>query len=83
MSELNKYLRVARKGTDITQLQLAKKLGFASPQFVSNWERGICKVPTNTLAKLITILKLDPDCVIELRMRDNRAILMRALGKRR
>jgi transcriptional regulator with XRE-family HTH domain len=47
----NKYksmgdtLKAFREKTGMAQGELAKKLGYASPQFVSNWERGICGIP--------------------------------------
>lgn len=82
MSLLEDFLKVAREEADLTQLELSKKLGFTSPQFVSNWERGICQVPTQVLSKLIKILKLDIHVVIDMRMIDNRAYLLKALRVR-
>lgn len=40
-----RLLKLARIKADITQGELAKKLGYKSPQMVSNWERGACGLP--------------------------------------
>lgn len=38
-------LKEIRLKADMSQGELAKKLGYGSAQFVSNWERGVCSVP--------------------------------------
>jgi transcriptional regulator with XRE-family HTH domain len=41
-------------------MELAQELGYTSPQFVSNWERGMCSPAFDTLpliAKLLNISK--------------------------
>jgi len=47
-----------RKKAGLTQHDLAKAFNYSSPQFVSNWERGICRPPVKTLAKLTRKLKV-------------------------
>jgi transcriptional regulator with XRE-family HTH domain len=54
--ELGGLIRNYRIKNNMTQLDLAKKLGYDSTQFVSLFERGMSKVPTNTLGQLIVIL---------------------------
>jgi transcriptional regulator with XRE-family HTH domain len=60
MSKINKELgslvRKHRIKADMTQLELANKLGYESMQFVSLFERGVSKIPLNVLGKLIVIL---------------------------
>lgn len=52
MQKLGRFLREARIDSDLSQKEVAKKLGYASPQFVSNWERGIASPPMHCLPKI-------------------------------
>lgn len=55
---LGHKIRKAREKKSMTQLELAKKLGYDSMQFVSLFERGLSKVPANVVGKLCEILNL-------------------------
>ena len=55
-SELGQIIRDYRLKKNMTQLDLAKRLGYDSTQFVSLFERGLSKVPFNVLGQLIVIL---------------------------
>lgn len=54
--DLGILVREYRQEKGLTQLDLARRLGFDSPQFISLFERGLSKIPLNVLGKLITIL---------------------------
>ncbi len=54
--ELGGLIRAYRIKSNLTQLDLSKMLGYDTTQFVSLFERGLSKVPLNTLGKLIVIL---------------------------
>ena len=60
MSNINKELGVLvreyRLKANMTQLELANKLGYESMQFVSLFERGLSKIPSKVIGKLIIIL---------------------------
>ncbi|MFZ3228954.1 MAG: helix-turn-helix transcriptional regulator [Pseudobdellovibrio sp.] len=60
MSKINRELgalaREYRIKANMTQLELANKLGYESMQFVSLFERGISKIPLKVIGKLIIIL---------------------------
>ncbi len=56
--ELGSLIREFRFRSEWTQLQLAEKLGYDSAQFVSLFERGISKIPLETLGQLIILLKI-------------------------
>ena len=58
---LSSYLYEKRVSKGITQGDLANMLGYSSPQFISNWERGLAKPPFDTLRRMIIILELDAD----------------------
>lgn len=59
--ELATYLRQKRKDAELSQGAVAKKLGYSSPQFVSNWERGLSDPPIATLRKLAFIFRVPDD----------------------
>lgn len=53
--DLAKFLKEKRIQAGFSQGAVAKKLGYTSPQFVSNWERGLSKPPVATLRKIAQI----------------------------
>jgi transcriptional regulator with XRE-family HTH domain len=53
-NRLGVLLVEARKRAGLTQHEVAKELKYSSPQFVSNWERGLAKPPPKALAKLVS-----------------------------
>lgn len=61
MNLLASFLRSHREQSGISQAEVAKKLGYSTPQFISNWERGLSAPPFNALKKLATIYKVDAD----------------------
>lgn len=63
---LGRYLKNARVSQNLTQMDVAERIGLTSPQFISNWERGLCSVSVSTIKKLIRIYKLDKKEVISL-----------------
>lgn len=61
----SEYFKNAREKAGISQIDLAKALGYSSPQYVSNWERGICSPPINKLEFLCKALNLDPNKLMD------------------
>jgi transcriptional regulator with XRE-family HTH domain len=83
MNELSTLLKTQREKVNVTQAELAKKLGFSTGQFVSNWERGISNPPTHTFKKISKILKLPIDKIIQANVADFRSEVASVLGIRR
>jgi len=54
--ELGLLVKDYRLKNRMTQLDLAQKLGYDSTQFVSLFERGISKIPYQTIGQLIALL---------------------------
>lgn len=52
-------LKLARSQAKMSQGKLGKLLGYDSPQFISNIERGLCGCPIETAKKVSKILKID------------------------
>lgn len=83
MRTLSDYLRQKRVDSGLSQLDVAKVLGYSSPQFVSNWERGLVSPPLETIAVLIELYKIQPAEVIEKIMGETQEYLMSQLNKRK
>ncbi|MBL7557515.1 MAG: helix-turn-helix domain-containing protein [Bdellovibrionaceae bacterium] len=67
---LGTLIRNYRQDKEMTQLDLAKKLGYDSTQFISLFERGVSKVPHNILGKLIVILGIPEKLVLQILIKD-------------
>jgi transcriptional regulator with XRE-family HTH domain len=53
-------LRGWREKAKMSQGDVAKKLQYSSPQFISNWERGLSLPPIEVLPKLLNLYSLSP-----------------------
>lgn len=73
--QLGKYLKSARLKAGLSQHFVSKKLSLTSPQFVSNFERGLCSPPLKQLKKLVTLYKIPPQEIIELLIQEQTALL--------
>ena len=49
-------LKEAREAKGLTQADLSEALGFTTPQFISNAERGICQIPPKHYKKLAKLV---------------------------
>ncbi len=58
MAELSNYLKKSRESVGLSQTFVSSKLGYSSPQFVSNWERGLSHPPVKSLKKIAKLYKL-------------------------
>ncbi|MES2768675.1 MAG: helix-turn-helix transcriptional regulator [Bdellovibrionota bacterium] len=56
--ELGKYLREKRLSKKLTQVQVAKSLGYTS-QFIANWERGVSSPPLEVLRQVIDMYSIN------------------------
>lgn len=77
---LGVYLKQKRQETRITQKEVAKKLGYTSPQFVSNFERGLCAPPLKNLKSLVKLYRIQPEEIIDLIVKEQEDILRKALS---
>jgi transcriptional regulator with XRE-family HTH domain len=53
--ELGRLIRQAREDADLTQPQLAEKIGLSHPQSISKYERGLTEVPAKRLRRIAEI----------------------------
>ncbi len=77
---LAELVRSARIQLGLSQGSLAKLLGYSSPQFISNMERGLCSLPVEKLKKLMNILKIAPEDLVTCIIRDQDRAHSRKIG---
>ena len=63
---LGEYLKSKRENASLSQGDVAKKLKYTSPQFISNWERGVSSPPIKTLKLLSELYKVSTDELFKL-----------------
>ncbi len=80
---LGEYLKEKRMESGFTQSEVADKLGYSSPQFVSNFERGLCSPPVSNLKTLVKLYKISTDEVVRLIIKEQERDLRHALGAAR
>lgn len=61
MDELATFLRTARENAKLTQADLARKMGYTTPQFISNLECRRAPLPLNKVKPFIRLTKCNPD----------------------
>ena len=81
--KLGKFLKTQRVKAGPTQGEVAQKLGYSSPQFISNIERGLSVIPLKTLAVLVSEYGINQELVIKTIMDSQRQILRKHLSKAR
>jgi transcriptional regulator with XRE-family HTH domain len=69
---VGEFLQKKRQESGLSQGDLAAKLGYSTSQFVSNWERGLCSAPFSIMSKLVKLLRIDRDELLNLMMEDSR-----------
>lgn len=77
---LGEYLQDKRVKAGLSQGDVATKLGYSSPQFISNFERGLCAPPLNKLKAIVQLYDLNGDEVLKLMVREHERHLRKALG---
>lgn len=71
MSKQNKlaeFLKEHREKSFLSQAEVAQKLGYSTPQFISNWERGVSAPPINTIRKIASLYKVTAEELFELQL---------------
>jgi transcriptional regulator with XRE-family HTH domain len=57
---MGNFLKKCRTKAGLTQSEVADHLGYTSPQFVSNWERGVALPPLDAMPKLALLFNTPP-----------------------
>jgi transcriptional regulator with XRE-family HTH domain len=77
---LGDFLQARRIKAGLSQGDVATKLGYSSPQFISNFERGLCAPPLNKLKMLVALYDLNGEEVMKLLLREHERHLRKSLG---
>lgn len=64
--QLGVFLRESRMKAGLSQMQVAKKLGYTTAQFISNWERGVSEPPLKALKTLARVYSVSMDDIFQL-----------------
>ena len=75
------YLKKEREGRQYTQKYVADRLGFRTPQLISNWERGIAVPPLKEIRKLAQLYAVDRDELITIVTEYQRAVCTDTLAQ--
>lgn len=73
------YIRTCREKAGVTQAVVADALGYSSPQFISNWERGTSVPPISAIPTLAKTIKVSPEKFIDLYVESTKVMLERRL----
>ncbi len=70
-----------REKAGLTQRAVSDALGYSTPQFISNVERGRCRFPVEKLGKIKNLYRLSVKQMIDLIMNEERLGLVKVLKK--
>ena len=82
-SSIGEFLKKKRLKRNMTQLQLSRKLGYSSSQFVSNWERGICSPPLDAIIKIGRLLGISEAVLMQLILTQTKDLLKEKFQKKK
>lgn len=60
------FLKDKRIESGFSQKNISDKLGYSTPQFISNWERGLSQPPISSLKKIADVYKTSADELFEI-----------------
>jgi transcriptional regulator with XRE-family HTH domain len=69
------FLKVRRQKAGLTQQDVARHLEYTSPQFISNWERGVSLPPLDVLPRLATLYRVSARDMIDVMHRYQEQVL--------
>lgn len=77
---IGQFLKQHRVKAGLTQSDVAQRLGYTSPQFISNIERGLCSAPVKHLKDFAKMYNLDSEELIGLLLTEHETMLRTALN---
>lgn len=75
---LGETLKAIREKAGLAQGELAKKMGYGSPQFVSNWERGLCSLPAKKAPLFCQLTGHNPKDLLDLLVKEEKRKIAKA-----
>ncbi|MCB0414726.1 MAG: hypothetical protein KDD50_10360 [Bdellovibrionales bacterium] len=71
LSIIGPCCRLYRIAAEMTQLQISQILGYQNSQMISNFERGLCKLPPKSLFKYGQLCEIPKEVIVGLYIADN------------
>lgn len=62
---VGRFLKESREDAGLTQQEVATRLSYSTPQYISNWERGVSLPPLDQLPRLSRMFSVPPGRIIE------------------
>jgi transcriptional regulator with XRE-family HTH domain len=69
------FLKSRRQRAGLTQQDVAQHLEYTSPQFISNWERGVSLPPLDVLPRLAVLYRVSARDMIDVMHRYQEQVL--------
>ncbi|MFZ4404824.1 MAG: helix-turn-helix domain-containing protein [Pseudobdellovibrionaceae bacterium] len=82
MKTLSEILKSKREAAGLSQGDVAGKLNYSTPQFVSNWERGLSAPPMYALKKLAHLYNIEDEELFQALLQHNIDRVTRDLKKK-
>jgi transcriptional regulator with XRE-family HTH domain len=70
-----------RERSGLTQRQVSDSLGYSTPQFISNVERGRCRFPIEKLPKIRKLYRMSVEQLVEVIMSEEKQGIVRAFRR--
>jgi transcriptional regulator with XRE-family HTH domain len=78
--EFGEFLKQKRLKAGLSQSEVAELLGYSSPQFVSNFERGLCAPPLPALRLLVKAYGLSINDLVKRLLKQQQRLIEDALS---
>lgn len=72
----SEFIKRARADAVLTQSEVAKALGYSSPQYISNIERGLCNLAPKKMKKFCEITGAFAGDLVHCKLTDEKKYLM-------
>lgn len=76
------FLKQKRVAAGLSQRDVADKLGYTTPQFISNWERGVSTPPISALKNLGVMYLISADELFEVTLKSTIEAVTRDLRRK-
>lgn len=70
-----------RERAGLTQSEVSRALGYSTPQFISNVERGRCRFPIQKLPRIRKLYRMSVEQVVELVVKEEKQGLLKAFRR--
>ena len=73
--------KTLREKAGLTQREVSDSLGYSTPQFISNVERGRCRFPIQKLPKIKKLYRMSTEQMIDLVLTEEKLLLRKVFKK--